>query len=155
MEYRFLGRTGVKVSALCLGCLTLGREIDRAASERIIGRYLEHSRVFYFQNGGDTEIWAGSADWMNRNLRGRIEVVFPIEDPRLKARLYAELQLSLHDKLKGRILRPDGSYVRLEPEEGDLPTSFQDAMMVQAEGRSIGVDLPRLPEAGDASMAAS
>ena len=83
----------------------IGGECDiRVCS--IIGRLLEHSRVFYFANGGDMEIWAGSADWMNRNLRGRVEVVFPIEDPDLKQRLYRELlELALADRVKARQLQ--------------------------------------------------
>ncbi|MFC1525296.1 polyphosphate kinase 1 [Candidatus Latescibacterota bacterium] len=150
---------GVEIDLIVRGicCLRPGQLgiSERIRVYSIIGRYLEHSRVFYFQNGGQTEIWAGSADWMNRNLRSRIEVVFPIEDPSLKARLYGELLLCLRDKAKGRALQPDGSYIRLDPEDGDLPTSFQDAMMAQAEGHEIGVELPALPDAGDAAATAT
>ena len=105
----------------------------------IIGRYLEHSRVFYFHNGGDAEIWAGSADWMNRNLRGRVEVVFPVEDPVLKERLYKELQLCLSDRVKARLLQSDGSYLRLEPLPGEQVLSFQDALMDIARGGEVEV----------------
>ena len=100
----------------------------------IIGRYLEHTRVFYFHNGGDAEIWAGSADWMNRNLRGRVEVVFPVEAPELKDRLYKELQLCLSDRVKARLLQSDGSYLRLEPLPGEPSLSFQDTLMEVARG---------------------
>ena len=112
---------------------------ERIRVHSIIGRYLEHSRVFYFHNGGEDEVWAGSADWMNRNLRRRVEVVFPVEDPRLKDRLYGELQMCLGDRVKGRQLQSDGSYVRLEPEVGDTPMSFQDIMMALAQGKDVGV----------------
>ena len=105
----------------------------------IIGRYLEHSRVFYFHNGGDAEIWAGSADWMNRNLRGRVEVVFPVEDPGLKDRLYKELQLCLSDRVKARLLQSDGSYLRLEPLPGEPALSFQDSLMEIARGGVVEV----------------
>ena len=65
----------------------------------LIGRFLEHSRVFYFANGGTEEIWLGSADWMNRNLRGRVEVVFPIFNPGLSQRLYrALIELAIADR---------------------------------------------------------
>ncbi|MFH1569594.1 MAG: hypothetical protein ABIL09_16480 [Gemmatimonadota bacterium] len=111
----------------------------------VIGRYLEHSRVFYFQNGGKAEVWAGSADWMNRNLRGRVEVVFPIEDPRHRDRLYGELQLCMGDRVKGRALQADGSYVRLKPLDGKSRLSFQDALMALAQGRDTGMELPHLP----------
>ena len=105
----------------------------------IIGRYLEHSRVFYFHNGGDAEIWAGSADWMNRNLRGRVEVVFPVEDPGLKDRLYKELQLCLSDRVKARLLQSDGSYLRLDPLPGEPALSFQDSLMEIARGGVVEV----------------
>ena len=96
----------------------------------IIGRYLEHSRVCYFANGGEPEVWAGSADWMNRNLRGRVEVVFPIEDEDLKKRAYEELlQLCLRDRVKSRILNSDGTYARLRPDDGKAGLSVQDALM--------------------------
>ena len=119
---------------------------ERIRVYSIIGRYLEHSRVFYFHNGGDDEVWAGSADWMNRNLRNRIEVVFPVEDPELRNRLYGELQLCMRDKVKGRQLQSDGSYLRQEPEKGDLTISFQDAMMAQARGEKLGIAMPQLGE---------
>ena len=101
----------------------------------IIGRLLEHSRVFYFANGGDMEIWAGSADWMNRNLRGRVEVVFPIEDPDLKQRLYRELlELALADRVKARQLQADGTYTRLSPTGDDPPICMQEVLMRLAQG---------------------
>ena len=105
----------------------------------IIGRYLEHSRVFYFANGGDREVWAGSADWMNRNLRGRVEVVFPIESESLKQRIYGELlKLCLSDRVKSRMLQPDGSYTRLQPssDEGAC-VSAQDTLMLIALGQDL------------------
>ena len=105
----------------------------------IIGRYLEHSRVFYFANGGDREVWAGSADWMNRNLRGRVEVVFPIESESLKQRIHGELlKLCLSDRVKSRMLQPDGSYTRLLPSSDDgACLSAQDALMRIALGQDL------------------
>ena len=114
----------------------------------IIGRYLEHSRVCYFANGGEIEVWAGSADWMNRNLRGRVEVVFPIEDEGLKKRVHDELlKLCLLDRVKSRLLSPDGTYVRLRPEEGQTALSVQDVLMQIAMGEEVDVD--GMPANGD------
>jgi polyphosphate kinase len=84
----------------------------------IIGRFLEHSRIFWFANGapddgGQSEVFCGSADWMTRNLYERCEVVFPVVDAALKRRLREEILDSyLHDNLKARLMNPDGSYER-------------------------------------------
>jgi polyphosphate kinase len=79
----------------------------------IVGRLLEHSRIYYFENGGDPEIFAGSADWMTRNLHERCEVAFPINDPLLQQRIRFEvLEAYLQDTAKARILQSDGSYKR-------------------------------------------
>jgi polyphosphate kinase len=86
----------------------------------VVDKFLEHSRVFYFENGGSPEVLLGSADWMPRNFFRRIEVMFPVEDPRLKGRLVDEiLQLLLNDNVKARQLRSDGTYTRLTPAEGE------------------------------------
>jgi polyphosphate kinase len=86
----------------------------------IVGRFLEHSRIFYFANGGQEEIYLGSADWMQRNLDRRIEVVFPVEDERLKQRIKNEiLHTQLSDNIGARLLNPDGMYERLRPRDGE------------------------------------
>jgi polyphosphate kinase len=80
----------------------------------IVDRFLEHSRIFYFHNNGDTQVYIGSADWMDRNLSRRVEVVFPIEHTELKNRLVHEiLAIGLADNLKARELLPDGTYRRV------------------------------------------
>ncbi len=79
----------------------------------IVGRFLEHSRIFYFANGGQDSIYLASADWMPRNLYERVEVMFPVKDPMLRDRIRHEiLDAYLSDTLKARVLRRDGSYVR-------------------------------------------
>lgn len=84
----------------------------------IVGRFLEHSRIFYFANGGQEDIYVASADWMQRNMDRRIEVVFPIDDDRLKQRLKNEiLEISLADNTRARQLTPLGTYERLQPRE--------------------------------------
>jgi polyphosphate kinase len=82
----------------------------------IVGRFLEHSRIFYFANGGDEEVYIGSADWMLRNLNRRVEVVTPINDPKMKRYLKdVVLAAYLRDNLKARALLPDGTYARIQP----------------------------------------
>lgn len=86
----------------------------------IVGRLLEHSRVFYFANGGDEEIYTGSADWMSRNLDRRVEVVTPIHDPNLKRYLKdVVLAAYLRDNVKARRLLPDGTHERIQPAPGE------------------------------------
>lgn len=85
---------------------------DRIRVRSIVGRFLEHSRIFYFANGGQEEVFLGSADWMPRNLYDRVEVLFPVRDPLLRQRLKQEiLEAYLADNVKARLLQPDGSYV--------------------------------------------
>ena len=92
----------------------------------IVGRFLEHSRVLYFLNGGAEEVYIGSADWMVRNLNRRVEVVTPVEDPRLRKYLKEDvLDVYLRDNMRARALQPDGSYVRVGVEEGSEPFDSQ------------------------------
>jgi polyphosphate kinase len=82
----------------------------------VVGRFLEHSRVFYFENAGAPEIYIGSADWMYRNLNRRVEVLCPVEDPHLRSYLKDEvLEAYLRDNVNARELQPDGSYLRVHP----------------------------------------
>ncbi len=76
----------------------------------IVGNFLEHSRIFYFENGGTPQIFMGSADWMPRNLDKRVEIVFPVEDEGLKEAVYHILEVELEDNVKAHILQPDGTY---------------------------------------------
>jgi polyphosphate kinase len=98
----------------------------------IVGRFLEHSRVFYFANGGSEELYIGSADWMPRNLNRRVEVVTPIHDPELKTYLKDELlDAYLRDNINARELKPDGSYERLtapEAEQFDSQMYFEGSL---------------------------
>jgi len=83
----------------------------------IVGRFLEHSRIYYFENGGQPEVYLSSADWMPRNFLRRVEVAFPIETPLLRDHITNEvLPRFLDDRVKARALQPDGSYRRLKPE---------------------------------------
>ena len=83
----------------------------------IVGRFLEHSRIYYFENAGQREVYLSSADWMPRNFFRRVEIAFPVEQPALRDRIIDEvLPKFIHDRVKARELQPDGSYRRLKPE---------------------------------------
>ena len=115
-------QAGVEIDLIVRGMCALRPGIpglsERIRVRSIIGRFLEHSRIFLFANGGpndgpQSEIFCGSADWMTRNLYERCEVVFPVVDPTLTSRLRDEILDSyLHDNLKARLMNPDGSYER-------------------------------------------
>ena len=110
-------RAGVEIDLIIRGACSLRPNL-RGLSHRIrvrsiVGRFLEHSRIFYFENGGQPDMYLGSADWMPRNLHERVEVMFPIKSPALRERLFGEiLQSYLKDNDKARLLRQDGSYLR-------------------------------------------
>ena len=113
-------RAGVKIDLIIRGicCLRPGlpgiSENIRVIS--IVDKFLEHSRICYFQNGDKPELYLSSADWMPRNFRRRVEIMFPIEEPRLLNRVVEGiLGVALMDNVKARILRPDGTYTRCPP----------------------------------------
>jgi polyphosphate kinase len=118
---------------------------ERIRVRSIVGRFLEHSRIFHFANGGDDEIYLGSADWMPRNLFERCEVVFPVRDAAAKARIHDEILPSyLADTVKARIQQPYGTYLRASKIDKDAPVfSSQDFLMQLAEGK---VDLDAIPK---------
>jgi len=95
-----------------------------------VDRFLEHSRIFYFGNGGDPQVYIGSADWMDRNLSRRVEVVFPIDQPDIKQRLIGEiLETCLADNVKARELLPDGTYRRVLPKPGQRRVRSQEVFL--------------------------
>ncbi|MGD2062395.1 MAG: polyphosphate kinase 1 [Nitrospirota bacterium] len=101
----------------------------------IVGRFLEHSRVYFFANGGKPEYFIGSADAMKRNLEHRVEVVVPVEDPRLQADLRAILDAQLTDQRSAWEMQSDGSYVQRQPPRPDAPGS-QQVLIRLAERRT-------------------
>lgn len=112
-------QAGVKIDLIIRGvcCLRPGipNVSDNISVRSIVGRFLEHSRVFYFHNNGDTQIYCASADWMDRNFFRRVEVAFPIEGKMLRKRLIQEtLAAYLQDDMQAWILRSDGQYQRVE-----------------------------------------
>jgi polyphosphate kinase len=130
-------KAGVEIDLIIRGMCSL-RPGVKGLSERIrvrsiVGRFLEHSRIFCFANGGREEVYCGSADWMPRNLLERCEVVFPVTQADLHKRLRDEILAAyLADNTKARLLQPDGEYVRA-PRVGE-PFSAQDHLMRVAEG---------------------
>jgi polyphosphate kinase len=101
----------------------------------IVGRFLEHSRIFYFLNGGEEEIYLGSADWMPRNLYERVEVLFPVKDPVHRERICTEILTSyLADTRKARVLGPDGCYSRPRAGRNGHGFSVQEHLMRLAAG---------------------
>ena len=95
----------------------------------VVGRFLEHSRIFYFENGGDPEYYLGSADWMTRNLDHRVEAVTPVEDPAIRRQLKFNLELILADNRRRWTMHSDGSYDHQAP--GDDPAVDTQAVLME------------------------
>jgi len=134
-------QAGVEVDLLVRGvcCLKPGLPglTDRVRVASIVGRFLEHSRVFWFRNGGAEEVYLGSADLMPRNLDRRVEVLFPVRDVELVRHLRDEvLETYLRDNTRARLMRPDGSYERLSPGEGPA-TDSQGVLLASAGSRGL------------------
>jgi polyphosphate kinase len=130
-------QAGVPIDLLVRGICSLRPDVP-GISENIrvrclLGRYLEHARIYYFANGGDAEIYCGSADLMPRNLDRRVETWFPIQAPELKRRLLDEiLAIEMADTVKARVLCSDGTYERVLPAEGEQPLEAQRWFMEHA-----------------------
>lgn len=109
---------------------------DTIRVRSIVGRYLEHSRIYYFENAGDPVCLVGSGDLMTRNLDHRVEVLAPVKDPSIRERLRNDvLGAYLADNMKARIMQPDGSYVRATPGPGEEPVDAQEELRVRAVER--------------------
>jgi len=127
-------QAGVKVDLLVRGMCSLRPGVkgvsDHIRVISIVGRYLEHSRIYYFLNGGKEEVFLGSADLMQRNLNHRVEVVFPLEKPEHVRYLSDEvLQAYLKDNVRARIMQEDGNYRRSMPEKEGKALDIQDWLM--------------------------
>jgi len=151
-------KAGVEIDLIIRGLSILRPGVkglsDRIRVRSIVGRFLEHSRIFHFANGGTDEIYLGSADWMPRNLFERCEVVFPVRDPAAKARIHDEiLPAYMADTLKARLQQPDGTYVRANKVIKDAtPFGSQDFLMQLAEGKA---ELDAIPKTSVPKPAAS
>lgn len=111
-------KAGVKIELIVRGICCLIPQLDGVSENitvrSIVGTFLEHSRIFYFENGGNPEIYMASADWMSRNLDRRVEIMFPVEDARLKKEVKHILDVQLADNVKAQLMQPDGSYRKIK-----------------------------------------
>jgi polyphosphate kinase len=132
------GQAGVPIDLICRGICALRPGIPGVSENirvrSVVDRFLEHSRIYLFENAGNREVFIGSADWMDRNLSRRVEVVFPIEQPDLKDRLINEiLATTLADNRKASDLLADGTYRRVEPAPGAPLVRSQQRFLQLAE----------------------
>jgi polyphosphate kinase len=147
-------QAGVEIDLIVRGICALRPGVrglsDRIRVRSIVGRFLEHSRIYYFGNNGEEEIYMGSADWMPRNLYERVEVLLPLEDEFLRERVHREiLDAYLADNRKARILLRDATYIRAwqpvhgkrnrKPPTGAAAFSAQDFLISVAEGKQAGI----------------
>lgn len=127
---------GVKIDLIVRGicCLKVGIPgISENISVRsIVGTFLEHSRIYYFLNGGNEEVYLSSADWMPRNLDRRVEILFPIENEHLKKEAMHVLEIQLKDTLKAQVKKPDGTYEKVD-RRGKQALSAQQYFMEYAK----------------------
>jgi polyphosphate kinase len=138
-------QAGVQIDLIVRGQCTLVPGVrglsSRIKVRSIVGRFLEHSRIFYFENGGKPDLYLGSADWMPRNLYERVEVLFPVKDPVHRERICTEILTSyLADTRKARVLGSDGCYSRPRAARNGHGFSVQEHLMRLAAG---AVDGPR------------
>ena len=126
---------GVKIEMVIRGICCLKAGIPNLSENievhSIVGNFLEHARVFYFENDGSPEVYMGSADWMPRNLDKRVEIVFPVEDERLKEEVKQILEIQLADNVKAHVLQPDGRYEKID-KRGKVLLNSQDYFCEEA-----------------------
>jgi polyphosphate kinase len=108
----------------------------------ILGRFLEHDRIYLFHNGGDPEIFMGSADWRGRNLSERVETMVPVLDPALRTRVVDVLHYALNDNRLAWELNADGQYVQRRPAPGEPEVNYQELLMRDAVARARATNRP-------------
>jgi polyphosphate kinase len=149
-------QSGVDIDLIVRGICSLRPGIrgvsDHIRVRSIVGRFLEHSRIFYFENGGEPEVYIGSADWMPRNLHERVEVLFPLKSPLLRDRVVHEILAAyLADNMKARFLQKDGRYLRAwqsphgrskRPPKGAAAFNAQEFLLALAEGKETPDSIP-------------
>ncbi len=128
---------GVKIDLIVRGVCALKPGIkdvsENIVVRSILDRFLEHSRLFWFRNGGEEDVYISSADWMNRNMERRVELLFPVYDRKVKKKLRDILSLYLSDDVKVRILQHDGTYVRTK--QGTAPVRVQADLLAASKRR--------------------
>ena len=134
---------GVKIELIIRGicCLKVGITgvSEKISIRSIVGNFLEHARIFYFHNDGQEEIFLGSADWMQRNLDKRVEILFPVESVELKKEVRHILDIQLEDNVKAHILKPDGTYEKID-KRGKALVNSQEYFCQEAVER-LGVSV--------------
>ena len=136
-------QAGVKILLCVRGICTLVPGISGISENirviSVIDHYLEHSRIYYFSNGGADELYLASADWMPRNLDKRVEILFPIQDDKLRSQLFDMLNDYFRDNCKASILDKEGNWSQLTPANGEKPFRVQKAMLARA---AASADIP-------------
>lgn len=139
-------RAGVDITLIVRGHCRLRPQLEGFSENirvfSIVGRFLEHSRIYYFGNNGKPLTYIGSADWQRRNLEDRVEVVAPIEDPELQGRLIRTLRFCIEDNRLAWDLTADGCYVQRSPGPGETARAFHDVLMDRSLQRAVEEDLP-------------
>lgn len=135
------GQKGVRIDLIVRGACILPPQVqgftDNIRVRSVIGRFLEHTRVFYFRSGDTEDLYLSSADWMNRNMMRRVELAWPIKDPAQRQRIVDECLVAyLHDDLDAWDMLPDGQYVRVIPENRRLAHGAQAALVSRYSGRN-------------------
>ncbi len=152
---------GVKIDLIVRGicCLKVGIPgvSENITVRSIVGNFLEHSRIYYFENGGNEEYYLSSADWMPRNLERRVEILFPILEKSLQEKIGHILDCQLRDTLKAQILQPDGTYDKID-KRGKVLFGSQDyfteeaAKLVKAAKKQVAETRVFIPETKPETM---
>jgi polyphosphate kinase len=152
-------QAGVRIDLICRGICSLRPQVpgvsDNVRVISIVDRFLEHSRIYYFHNNGDPQVYLASADLMDRNLMRRVEIVFPVEPADLKKRVINELlAVSMADNCKASELMPDGSYRRITPKPSEPVIRSQTRFLelaAQSAARQLSDSpvVPPIPVIGD------
>ena len=135
---------GVRVDLVVRGVCCLRPGVpgisENITVRSIVGRFLEHCRIFHFKYNGEQKIYMGSADLMQRNLNRRVEITFPLEDPEQKERVLEILETMFKDNVKARLLQQDGSFVRAQPRRNEKLMNAQMFFLQQAADRQRQID---------------
>ena len=148
-------QAGVRIDLIVRGMCSLRPGVE-GLSERIrvisiVDRYLEHARIFYFHNGEPHSFWLASADWMPRNFDRRVEIAFPVIEPRLQAQLKEILELQLAESRKAWLMRPDGSYIRIR--QDDKPAlRFQEHYYARLQAAELSLSAKNMGAAEGTSV---
>ncbi|WP_297766114.1 polyphosphate kinase 1 [uncultured Alcanivorax sp.] len=127
-------QAGVEIDLIVRGICCLKPGVpglsDNIRVRSVIGRFLEHTRIYHFHHGGEDLVYCSSADWMDRNLFNRVETCFPVNDPVLKAQVIEQgLHYYLRDNRRAWVLQPDGIYLRAQPQDGEAPFIAQQTLL--------------------------